>query len=189
MTIPRLAHVYGPHGGPVLFVAQRARDGWIAFDLAGPTTDEARDPGGERLVVTAGGPEHADRIFAVHDRLDEVALGRALAVGEPHGARFGFGGDFLELWRGARHELAPGLRFFRGLTVLRAGDARFERGAPASAALLFATPRELVRSEFERAFEEAEARRTRLAVLVRDAVATSPVVSRAARRRTVHRGR
>ncbi len=188
MTIPRLAHVYARPDGPVLFVVQRAKDGWIAFDLAGATTDDACDPGGARFVVTCGGPAHADRIFSVHDRLDEVALGRALAVREERGVRFAFGGDLLELWRAARYVLAPGLRLFRGLTVLRAGDARLERGCAASAELVFATPPEAARSEFEHAFAEAERRRAREAVLLRDAALTPRGVSRGARRAPLRRG-
>lgn len=151
MTPPILAHVYAPRPGAVLLVVQRARDGWIALDLAGRTTDEALGEDGERFVVTQGGASHADRIFALHDRLDEIAAGRALAVGTARGPRFAFGGDLFALWAAARRELAPNLRFFRGLTVLREAAARLGRGLPASAELVFATPAGLVEVEFARA--------------------------------------
>lgn len=193
MPIPSLAHVYAPRDGAVLFVVQRACDGWIALDLAGRTTDEARGPVGERFVVSRGGPAHADRFFALHDRIEEVAAGRALAVGAPRGARFAFGGDLVDLWRDARFLLAPRLRFFRGLTVLRAGDERLERGLAATAELVFDTPPALAPLEFERAFVAAEAQRARHAVLVRDAPVrdgvTRPCASAAARGPAPRRGR
>ncbi len=167
MTPPILAHVYAPRPGAVLLVVQRARDGWIALDLAGRTTDEALGEDGERFVVTQGGASHADRIFALHDRLDEIAAGRALAVGTARGPRFAFGGDLFALWAAARRELAPNLRFFRGLTVLRENAARLGRGLPAESELVFATPAGLVEVEFARARAALEP--APVAELVRDA--------------------
>lgn len=177
MTPPILAHVYAPRPGAVLLVVQRARDGWIALDLAGRTTDEALGEDGERFVVTQGGASHADRIFALHDRLDEIAAGRALAVGTARGPRYAFGGDLFALWAAARRELAPNLRFFRGLTVLREAAARLGRGLPASAELVFATPAGLVEVEFARARAALEP--APVAELVRDAA--SPRRAAAAR--------
>lgn len=151
MHAPITAHLYAPLAGAVLFVVQRAADGWIALDLAGAATDAAREGAGAPIVVARGGPAYSERIFALHDRLEEVVAGRALAIGDPHGPRFAFGGDLLGLLAEARTTAFPRLRLFRGLTVLRDGDPRFARGLRATPELVFATRAEHARAAFEAA--------------------------------------
>lgn len=133
--------------GAVLFVVQRAHDGWLAFDLAGTTTDTI---GGE-FEVTRGGPRFQDRIFALHADLGEVRAGRALAI--PGGAdAFAFGGDLLALVRRAREEGRPRLRLLRGATVLDArgagrGALRLGPCVAATHALVFDTAPALLQLE------------------------------------------
>lgn len=133
------AHLYATHHGAVLFVVQRAFDGWLAFDLAGTTTDTI---GGE-FEVTRGGARFQDRIFALHANLGEVRAGRALAIAGGRDA-FAFGGDLLALVRRTRAEGRPRLRLLRGATVLDArgagrGQLQLGRGVSATHALVFDT--------------------------------------------------
>lgn len=133
------ARLHATSHGAVLFVVQRAYDGWLAFDLAGTTTDTI---GGE-FEVTRGGPRFTDRVFALHADLGEVRAGRALAIAGASDA-FAFGGDLLALVRRARGESRPRLRLLRGATVLdgprlRSGALRLGSGVLATHGLVFDT--------------------------------------------------
>ena len=149
MHSPIAAHLHAPFARVVLFVVQRAFDGWIALDLAGPSTDAVRARCGATHVVTRGGAAHTGRIFTLHDRLDEVARGRALTIGHPRGPRFVFGGDLSHLLDPREHSAFPRLRLFRGLTVLRDHDPRLAHAIPATHELVFDTPPARIRAAFE----------------------------------------
>jgi hypothetical protein len=149
------ALLFSPRAGQVLFLVQRAADGWIALDLAGRTTDAVE----ARLVVTCGGPAHADRIFLLHDRLAEVAAGRALPVVGGARARYAFGGDLEELLADARETPQPRVRLFRGLSIVRDERALAgRRSVLATPELVFATPPAMLGDAFERAARPASAR-------------------------------